>query len=101
MKKVVILSVLLLSLARIVSAQKLDVKIIDRQNHDMDYSYVVPGHVYANSNANVNCSGDGNNVNCNGSSRYLRHRHPSRGRAFSCARRNFISLTPGWPGRGR
>ena len=68
MKKVVILSALLLSLASIVPAQKLDVKIIDRQNHDTDYSYVVPGHVYANSNANVNCSGDGNNVNCNGSS---------------------------------
>jgi hypothetical protein len=49
-------------------AEKLDVKIIDRQDHDTDYSYVVPAHLYANSNANVNCSGDGNNVNCNGSS---------------------------------
>jgi hypothetical protein len=30
------------------SAQKLQVKIIDLQDHDTDYSYVVPAHVYAN-----------------------------------------------------
>jgi hypothetical protein len=51
-----------------VSAQQLSVKIIDRQDHDTDYSYVVPGHVYATSNANVNCSGTDVSVNCSGSS---------------------------------
>jgi hypothetical protein len=63
-------AILLLLLACPVSslAQKLNVKIIDRQDHDTDYSYVVPGHVFANSTANVNCNGDANNVNCNGSS---------------------------------
>jgi hypothetical protein len=49
------------------SAQKLDVKIIDRQDHDTDYTYVVPGHSFSNSTTNVNCNGDVNNVNCNGS----------------------------------
>jgi hypothetical protein len=48
------------------AAQKLDVKVIDRQDHDSDYSYVVPGHSYTNSNANVNCSADANNANCSG-----------------------------------
>jgi hypothetical protein len=58
---------LLLMFAVPTFAQKLDVRIIDRQDHDTDYSYVVPGHFFANSNANVNCYRDGNNVNCNGS----------------------------------
>jgi len=50
-------------------AQKLAVKIINRQNNDTDYTYVVPGYLTSNSNTNVNCFGNGNNVNCNGSTR--------------------------------
>lgn len=63
----IVIAALLLVCAVPVSAQKLDVRIIDRQDHETDYSYVVPGHFFANSNANVNCNGDVNNVNCNGS----------------------------------
>jgi hypothetical protein len=48
------------------SAQKLAVKIVDRQDNATDYTYVVPEHSFSNSNANVNCNGDVNNVNCNG-----------------------------------
>jgi hypothetical protein len=58
---------LILSCAIPVSAQKLDVKIIDRQDNDTDYTYVVPGHWYSNSNTNVNCGGTDTSVNCNGS----------------------------------
>ena len=50
------------------SAQKLSVKIIDRQEHDSNYNYFVPGHSYSNTNANANCNGDGANVNCYGTS---------------------------------
>ena len=50
-------------------AQKLAVKIINRQNNDTDYTYVVPGHWNSNSNTNVNCFDNVNNVNCNGSTR--------------------------------
>jgi len=57
---------LVLVCAASVSAQKLDVKIVDRQDHDTDYTYVVPGHSYANSNTNVNCNGGDNYANCNG-----------------------------------
>ena len=46
------------------AAQKLNVKIIDHQDRDTDYSYVVPGHFHAQSDAQVNCFGD----NCTGSS---------------------------------
>jgi len=65
-----------------ISAQKLNVRIVDRQDHDTDYSYVVPAHLYANSNAHVNCRGDGNNVNCNGSSNTYATGTPAEGVPF-------------------
>lgn len=49
-------------------AQKLTVKVINRQNSDTNYHSFVPGHSYTNSNASANCSGDYNSVNCSGSS---------------------------------
>ena len=45
-------------------AQKLNVKIINREDNETEYTYVVPGYSSSNTNANVNCSGD----SCNGSS---------------------------------
>lgn len=48
------------------SAQKLNVKIIDRQDNETDYTYVVPAQWFSNSNTNVNCGGTDTNVNCNG-----------------------------------
>ena len=48
-------------------AQKLSVKIINRQDNQTDYSYVVPGYSTSNSNTNVNCFGAVNTGNCNGS----------------------------------
>ncbi len=44
--------------------QKLAVKIINRQDNETDYSYVVPGHWYSNSTASVNCFGTSNTLNC-------------------------------------
>jgi hypothetical protein len=49
-------------------AQKLTVKVINRQNSDTNYHSFVPGHSHTNSNASANCSGDYNSVNCSGSS---------------------------------
>jgi hypothetical protein len=48
------------------TAQKLAVRVIDRQDNDTDYTYVVPARWFSNSNTNVNCNGSGANVNCNG-----------------------------------
>ena len=42
-------------------------KIINRQDNETDYTYVVSGYSSSNSNTNVNCSVDSTNVNCNGS----------------------------------
>ncbi|MGA8273130.1 MAG: hypothetical protein WB919_16325 [Candidatus Sulfotelmatobacter sp.] len=48
-------------------AQKFDVKILDRQDNETNYTYVVPGYFSSQSNANVNCYGSDTGVNCNGS----------------------------------
>ncbi len=48
---------LVLMCAASASAQALFVRIIDRQDHDTDYTYVVPGHWFSNSTTNVNCGG--------------------------------------------
>lgn len=59
---------LILVCASYAPAQKLTVKILNRQDNETDYTYIVPGHFSSESNANVNCSGSDSNVNCNGSS---------------------------------
>ena len=48
-------------------AQKLDVTIIDRQDNETEYTYLVPGTFNAQSNSYANCDVNANNVNCNGS----------------------------------
>jgi len=48
------------------AGQKFDVRIIDRQDSQTGYSYVVPAHSNAVSNTNVNCYGGNTNVNCTG-----------------------------------
>ena len=57
---------LILLCAVFASAQKLTVKIINRQDNETDYTYVVPGNYSSQSNSNVNCNGSDTNVNCNG-----------------------------------
>lgn len=59
---------LILACVASTSAQRLTVKILNRQDNETDYTYIVPGHFSSESNANVNCSGSDSNVNCNGSS---------------------------------
>ena len=66
MKKMAALVLTILACATSASAQKLAVKVIDRQDKDTDYTYVVPAHWFSTSNTNVNCSGSDTNVNCNG-----------------------------------
>src|SRR5467141_2536376 len=66
MKKTAVLVLIILVYGTYASAQKLAVRIIDRQDNDTDYTYVVPAHWFSNSNTNVNCGGSDSNVNCNG-----------------------------------
>jgi len=58
--------------------QIVDITIIDRQDSQTGYSYVVPGHSNSTSNTNVNCSGGETNVNCYGSTNTSRTSIPPR-----------------------
>src|SRR5262249_15831073 len=49
---------LVLPLASTAWAQKLDVKIVDRQESETGYTYLVPGHFSSQSNSNVSCYDD-------------------------------------------
>ena len=42
-------------------------RIVNRQTSDTNYSLVVPGNLFAQSNANANCFGAADTVNCSGS----------------------------------
>jgi hypothetical protein len=76
------------------SAQKLAVKIIDRQEHDSDYTYFVPGHSHSNTNAYANCNGDGTNANCNGTSTTNTTSTPAHHGSFSVRGATFSLLLP-------
>lgn len=47
-------------------AQKFEVKVIDHQENETDYSYVVPATFSSYSNANVNCNSGEYTTNCAG-----------------------------------
>jgi hypothetical protein len=64
--KLAVAGVLLLCVAT-ASAQKLSVTVINRQDNETNYTYVVPGTFNAQSNSNVNCNVNDSSVNCNGS----------------------------------
>ncbi|RSL19273.1 hypothetical protein EDE15_4935 [Edaphobacter aggregans] len=51
-----------------VSAQLLNVKIIQRQNGETQYTYQVAGHSTSTGSGNANCYSSGDTVNCNSSS---------------------------------
>ncbi len=48
--------------------QKFDVKVLNRQDNQTDYTYVVPGHFSSQTNSTADCNGILNSVNCSGSS---------------------------------
>jgi len=58
--------------------QKLAVKIVNRQDNETDYSYVVAGYSTSNSSTNVSCLGSVDNVNCIGSTRTSRLNTPAQ-----------------------
>lgn len=65
-KMKVAIACLLLAFAASASAQHYTVKVLNRQDNETDYSYVVPGSFSSQSNSNVNCNALDTNVNCNG-----------------------------------
>lgn len=87
-------AIFVLSCTNIALAQKLSVKVIDRQEHDNTYSYFVPGYSSSNTNANANCSGDGSSVNCNGTSTTNTFSRPAQRGNFSVRGATFSLLLP-------
>jgi hypothetical protein len=51
------------------AAENLNVTIIDRQNRDASYAYVVPGSSTATANTDVNCLGSQSSLNCSATTR--------------------------------
>jgi hypothetical protein len=49
--------------------KEMTVKIVDRQNNETHYTYVVSGYSTATANTNVNCLGTESSVNCSASTR--------------------------------
>ena len=98
MKDVMRLSIVLLCLAffsSAMSAQKLHVKVVNRQNSITGYSYVVPSHSSSTSNTDVNCYGDSTNVNCHGSSTTTGYTTAPREISYSVSGATFTLLLPG------
>lgn len=62
-----LIALLILACGTSAYGQKLDVKIVDRQDNATEYTYVVSSYFSSQSNSNVNCNGSETNVNCNGS----------------------------------
>ncbi len=62
-----VIAALLIACSASAFSQKLEVKILDRQDSETDYSYVMPGQFSSYSNASANCIGSDTSVNCNGS----------------------------------
>jgi hypothetical protein len=85
---------LILVCAASVSAQKLTVKILNRQDNETDYTYIVPGHFNSQSNLNVNCNGSDSNVNCNGSSTTTGSSMPAQQVPFHVRGATFTLLLP-------
>lgn len=77
-----------------VSAQKFDVKVIDHQNHDTNYTYVVPGQLTAHSTTNTDCDANNNNVSCTGSTTTSGTVTPPRQVSYSVSGSTFSLLLP-------
>lgn len=75
-------------------AQKLNVKIVNRQDNQTDYSYVVPGYSSSQSNASANCNSVADSVNCNGSSTTNGFSTPAREVSFQVTGATLSLLLP-------
>ena len=96
------LIVLVLCSVSVASAQKLDVKIVGREDNETEYTYVVPGHFTAQSNSSADClgSGTGNTISldCSGSSRTTGTSTPAQQISYHVRGATFTLLLP--DGRG-
>jgi hypothetical protein len=76
------------------SAQKMNVKIVKRQNSETNYNYTVLGDSSSTSTGKVNCSGDASNVNCSGSTTINGETTAPREVSYSVTGATFSLLLP-------
>jgi hypothetical protein len=75
-------------------AQRLEVKIVDRQDNQTDYSYVVPSQFDAQSRSNADCHVSSNNVNCSESTTTSGYSTPAHQVSFKVRGATFTLLLP-------
>jgi hypothetical protein len=92
MKALVLLVILTGSISAV--GQKLTVKIVDRQDNETDYTYVVPSHFSSQTNASANCNGSGDSVNCNGASHTSGYATPAHEISYHVSGATFSLLLP-------
>jgi hypothetical protein len=89
-----IVAFLSLSPASELFAQKFEVKIVNRQDNETDYSYVVPSYSSSHSNSTANCNGTDTNINCNGSTTTNGYSTPAHQVSFHVRGATFMLLLP-------
>jgi len=78
----------------VASAQKLNVKVVDRQDNQTNYTYVVPGYFSSSSNANANCTAYGDSADCNGSATASGYATPAHEESFQVTGATLSLLLP-------
>ena len=95
MKYSFVCSVLALSiLIPVHAAERIKVTIVDRQDSEQGYSYVVPAQVQTHSNTNVDCTAYPNSVGCTGTTRSTTTGTPAFQGAYSVRGATFSLLLP-------
>lgn len=92
----------LLLLAIPVRAQKLEVTVVDRQDHTTDYTYVVPGYSSSTSTSSSDCNGSANtygsntniNMSCGGTTTTNGYSRPAMAGTFSVRGATLSLLLP-------
>ena len=74
------------------SAERVKVKIVDRQDSEQGYSYVVPARIQTNSSTNVDCTAYPNSVGCAGTTRSTTTGTPALQGAYSVRGATFSLL---------
>lgn len=85
---------LTLACAASASAQKLDVKIVDRQDNETEYTYVVPAHFNSHANSDLNCNSSGDNTNCTGTTTTTGTASPAHQVSYHVRGATFTLLLP-------
>lgn len=85
---------LLVCLTAVGSAQTMDVKIMNRQNSETGYNYIIPGHYNSSSDTNVNCYGGSASVNCSGSTTTTGYATSPRKVSYNVVGATFSLLLP-------